>query len=96
MKKKAVINRINVHKYCLLENKDKILSNIKNVIYDYWHIVSINENLRNVFDKRSFIAYRRNTNFHRRIGGNRILKKLNVKTPNNENNQETAHHASQD
>ena len=37
------------------------LPNIKNVIDKHWHILSINENVRKVFDKRPFIAYRRNT-----------------------------------
>ena len=53
---------------------NKTLSDIKNVIDKHWHILSINENLRKVFDKRQFIAYGRNTNLHQLIGGNRIFK----------------------
>ena len=41
----------------------KLLPNIKNVIDEHWHILSIKENLRKVFDKRPFIAYGRNTKF---------------------------------
>ena len=50
------------------------LPNIKNVIDKHWHILSINENVRKVFDKRPFIAYRRNTSLYKLIGGNRICK----------------------
>ena len=39
-----------------------------------WHILSINKNLRKVFDKKSFIAERRNINLKQLIGGNRIFK----------------------
>ena len=48
--------------------------NIKNVIDKRCHILSINENLRNIFDKKPFIADRRNTNLNELIGGNRIFK----------------------
>ena len=80
---------MNVDRKILLENKEKpstqgnlplalifnkILPNIKNVVDKYWHILSINENLRNVFDKRPFIAYRRNTNLYQLIGCNCIFK----------------------
>ena len=74
---------------------NKTLPNIKNVIDKHWDILSINENLRKVFDKRPFISYRRH--LHQLIGGNRILKnKVYAKTPSNQNNQDIAHHASQD
>ena len=53
---------------------NKTLPNIKNVIDQHWHILSINENLRKVFDKRPFIAYRGNTNLFQLIRGNRIFK----------------------
>ena len=90
---------MSVDRKILLENKEKpstqrnlslvltfnkILPNIKNVIGKHWHILSINENLRKVFDKRPFTAYRRNTNLHQLIGGNRIFKtQLYVKAQNN-------------
>ena len=80
---------MNVNRKILLENKEKpstqgnlplvltykkTLPNIKNVIDKHWHILSINENLRKVSDKRPFIAYRRNTNLFQLIGGNHIFK----------------------
>ena len=40
---------------------NKTLPNIKNVIDNHCHILSINENLRNVFVKRPFTSHRRNT-----------------------------------
>ena len=46
---------------------NKTLHNIKNVKDKHWHILFINENLGNVFDKIPFIAYRRNTNLHQLI-----------------------------
>ena len=64
-----------VDRKILLENKEKpytqenlplvltfnkTLPDIKIVVDKHWHILSINENLRKVFDKRSFIAYRKN------------------------------------
>ena len=39
---------------------NKNLSNIKNVIDKHWHILSINENFKKKFDKKPFVAYRRN------------------------------------
>ena len=64
---------------------NKTLPNIKNVIDQHWHILSINENLRKVFDKRTFIAYRKNTNLYQLIGGNRTFKnkaaRRNTKQP---------------
>ena len=53
---------------------NKTLPNIKNIIDKHWYILSINQYLRKVFDKRPLIAYRRNTNLHQRIGGNLIFK----------------------
>ena len=53
---------------------NKTLPNIKNVIDKHWHTLSISKNLRKVFYKRPFIDYRRNTNLHQLIGGNRIFK----------------------
>ena len=51
----------------------------------HWHILSINENLRKVFDKKPLISHRRNTNLHQLIGGNRIFKhkvlRKNTKQP---------------
>ena len=35
---------------------DKTLSNIKNDIDKHWYILSVNENVQKVFDKRSLIA----------------------------------------
>ena len=64
-----------VDRKILLENKEKpstqgnlplaltfnkTLFNIKIVVDKHWHILSINENLRKVFDKRPSIAYRKN------------------------------------
>ena len=67
----------------------KTLPNIKEVIDKVidWHILSINEHLRKVFDKRQFSAYKRNTNLHQLIAGNRIVKnKIVLQKPNNRNN----------
>ena len=62
---------MNLDRKILLENKDKpsiqwnlqlgltyneTLPNIKNVMDNNWHILSINKNLRKVFDKKSVIA----------------------------------------
>ena len=75
----------------------KALLNIKTVTDKNWHILSFNKNLRNVFDETPFVAYRRNINLHQLIGGNRILENKAVrKTSNNQNNQDSAHYASQD
>ena len=83
-----------VDRKILLENKEKpstqgnlplvltfnkTLSNIKNIIYKHWHILSINENLRKVFDEKPFIAFRRNTSLCQLIGGNRIFKNKAVR-----------------
>ena len=80
---------MNVDRKLLLETKEKpstqgnlplvltynkTLPNIKNVIDKHWHILSINENLRKVFEKRPIIAYRRSTNLFQLIGGHRIFK----------------------
>ena len=69
---------------------NKTLPNSKNVIDKHWHILSINENLQKVFDKRPFIAYRRNTNLFQIIGGNRIFKnkvvRKNTKQPKQSGN----------
>ena len=79
---------MNLDREILLENKNKpsnlslvltynkTLPNIKNVMDNNWHILSINENLRKVFDKKPLIAYRRNINLKQLIliGGNRIFK----------------------
>ena len=66
------------------------LPNIKNVIDKHHHTLSINEKLRKVFNKRSFIAYRRNTNLFELIGGNRIFKnkvvRKNMKQPKQSGN----------
>ena len=91
---------MSIDRKILLENKEKpstqgnlllvlifnkTLPNIKNVIDRHWHILSINVNLRKVFDKRPFIAYRRNTNLYQLIGGNRTFKikvaRRNTKQP---------------
>ena len=73
---------MSVDRKILLENKEKpstqgnlplgltfnkILPNIKNIIDKHWKVPSINENLQKAFDKRPFIAYRRNTNLHQLI-----------------------------
>ena len=73
-----------VDRKILLENKEKpstqenlplvltfnkTLPNIKNVIDKHWHILSNNDYLQKVFDKRPFITYRKNTNLHQLIGG---------------------------
>ena len=59
----------------LLLTFNKTLPNIKNVNDKHWYILSINENLRKVFDKRPlFIDYRRNNNLHQLIRGNHIFK----------------------
>ena len=73
---------LGVDRKILLENKEKpstqgnlqlvftfneTLPNIKNVINTHWHILSTNENLRKVFDKRPFTSCRRNTNLHQLI-----------------------------
>ena len=99
---------LSVDRKILLENKEKsstqgnlplvltfykTLPDIKNVIDKHWNILSINENLRKVFHKRSFIAYRRNTNLHQLIGGNRTFVRKNTKKPNN---QDIIHNASQE
>ena len=64
---------------------NKTLPNIKNVIDQHWHILSINENLRKAFDKRPFIAYSRKTNLYQLIRGNCIfknkVKRRNTKEP---------------
>ena len=80
---------MSVDRKILLENKEKpstqgnlplvltfnkTLPNIKNVIDKHWHILSVNESLRKIFDENSFIAYRRSTNLYQLIGGNRIFK----------------------
>ena len=69
----------------LVLNFNKTLPNIKNVIYQHWHILYINENLRKVSDKRPSIVYRRNTNLHQLIRGNCIFKnkvvRRNTKEP---------------
>ena len=59
----------------LLLTFNKTLPNIKNVNDKHWYILSINENLRKVFDKRPlFIDYRTNNNLHQLIRGNHIFK----------------------
>ena len=64
---------------------NKTLPNIKNVIDQHWHILSINESLWKVLDKRPSIAYGRNTNLYQLIRGNRIFKnkivRRNTKEP---------------
>ena len=80
---------MNVDRKILLENKktpytqDNLplvltfnitLTNLKTVIDKHSHILSINEKLQNVFDKRPFIAYRRNTILYQLIRGNLIFK----------------------
>ena len=84
----------------LLQNKDKpstqrnlplvltfnkTLSNIKNIIDKHWHTLSIDKNLRKIFDKRPFIVYRRDNNSHQLVGGNHMLKnkvvRKNTKQP---------------
>ena len=56
---------------------NETLPNIENVINTHWHILSTNENLRKVFDKRPFTSCRRNTNLHQLLRGNcTFLKKL--------------------
>ena len=104
---------ISVDPKTLLENKEKpstqgnlplvftfnkTLSSIKNLKDKHWHILTINENLWKVFNKRPFIPYRRNTNIQQLIGGNRIFKvvRKNTKQLNNQNNQETVKHATQE
>ena len=59
--------------YCCCYLQQNI-PNVKKVIDRHWHILSINENLREDFDKRPFIAYRKNTNLFQLIGGNHIFK----------------------
>ena len=53
---------------------NKTLPNIKTVKDKHWHIPSINKNLRKVFDKKPFTAYKRYTNLYQQIGRNRIFK----------------------
>ena len=80
---------MSVNKKILLENKEKpstqgtvplVLTfkkrspHIKNRIYQHWYILSINENLPKVFDKRPFISYRRNTTLYQLLGGNPIFQ----------------------
>ena len=47
----------------LLVTFNKILPS-KNVIDKHWHIFSIREKLKKAFDKKPFIAHRRNKNLH--------------------------------
>ena len=74
----------------LVRTFNKTLPNIKNVIDKHWHILSINENLQRVFNKRPFIAYRRNTNLHQLIGGNRLFKNKVVRK-NTEQPKQSGH-----
>ena len=83
---------MSVDRKVLLENKkpstqgnlslvltfNKTLPTIKNVTDKHRHILYINGFLRNVFDKRPFIAYRRYTNLHQLIEGNCIFKNKDV------------------
>ena len=86
---------MSIDRKILLENKEKpstqgnlllvlifnkTIPNIKNVIDQHWHILFINENLWKVFDKRPFIAYRRNTNLYQLIGGNHTFKNKFIRT----------------
>ena len=57
-----------------MEAFNKTFADIKNVIHKQIHMLSINEKLKKDFDKKPFIAYRRNKNLHQIIGGNRTNK----------------------
>ena len=80
---------MNVDRKVLLENKEKsstqgnlplvltynkVLPNIKKALDKHWHILSLDENVRTVFDKRPFIACRRNANLLQIIEDNCIFK----------------------
>ena len=67
---------------------NEILPNVKNVIDKHWHNLSNNEKFWKAFDKKRFIAYRRNNNLHQIFGGNHILK-TKVVRKNDENDKQS-------
>ena len=53
--------------------KFKRTLNIKKVIDEHWHLLQINPKLKNAFQGKPIIAYKRNRNLKEIIGSNKIL-----------------------
>ena len=52
---------------------NRTLPNIKKVIDEHWHLLQINPKLKNAFQGKPIIAYKRNRNLKEIIGSNKIL-----------------------
>ena len=76
---------------------NKTLPNIKTVKDKHWHIPSINENFEKFLIKNHLLLIEEIPICTNKSEGIASLKtKLYVKTPNNQNNEDIAHCASQD
>ena len=52
---------------------NRTLPNIKEIIDKHWHLLQINPKLKNIFQERPVIGYRKNRNLKEIIGSNKIL-----------------------
>ena len=58
---------------------NRTLPNIKKVIHEHWHLLQINPKLKNPFQGKPIIAYKRNRNLRETIGSNKILNNKVIK-----------------
>ena len=52
---------------------NRTLPNIKEIIDKHWHLLQIKPKLKNIFQERPIIGYRKNRNLKEIIGSNKIL-----------------------
>ena len=57
----------------LILKLNRTLPNIKKIIDEHWHLLQINPQLKNAFQGKPIIAYKRNRNLKEIIGSNKIF-----------------------
>ena len=75
--RKALLNSkqklANKPRISLVLKFNRTLPNIKKIIDENWHLLQINPKLKNAFQGKPIIAYKRNRNLREIIGSNKIL-----------------------
>ena len=61
---------------------NKTLPNIKTILEKHWHILNVNPELKEVFENKPLLAFRKNKNLRQLIGGNTIEKNKKLLTTN--------------
>ena len=64
---------VNKQRIPLVLKFNRTLPNIKKVIDEHWHLLQINPKLKNAFQGKPIITYKRNRNLKEIIGSNKIL-----------------------